>query len=390
MSSPLTEIKSMSSHVSNESVEEKETEYGYHRSTLWRSLYVLSQELHAVNKNTITSVSTANNPHPLRFLAILDLESQYDYSRPYFNLPHTGLDLFALKRMCTQFEVCPLDANTTDVYPKEAIKCSSTMIDMLNVLHGEAEDARNTLLLNTSVYPHDIPFWHQYTNGEEKRLSIVLTTDPLIQNIPNLSRSAMPQLKQSDIRKGDVKLSPCKSSYSYSSGGGEGSSAFTNSIYTPLMNLRFAGDDLLSSLPDPLGHYFRLITQYHLQDAVIVAPTVQCRNWVLIKPAEYAQQRDNAPPKEKNSLRHHQVMLKLMKLLLDASITVKMSHDFHLGGKDRMLVTKTVSQCYYNIPIPVPEDVLRTDGIQVSLLMEDSAFDNIDNICTSYSMGPDM
>lgn len=53
------------------------------------------------------------------------------------------LDLFALKRMRAQFEVHPLDGDATDVYPEEAIKCSSTAIDMLNVLHGEAEDARN-------------------------------------------------------------------------------------------------------------------------------------------------------------------------------------------------------------------------------------------------------
>lgn len=45
--------------------------------------------------------------------------------------------------MRAQFEIRPLDADATDVYPKEAIKCSSTAIDMLNVLHGEAEDARN-------------------------------------------------------------------------------------------------------------------------------------------------------------------------------------------------------------------------------------------------------
>jgi hypothetical protein len=53
------------------------------------------------------------------------------------------LDLFALKRMRAQFEIRPLDADATDVYPEEAIRCSSTAIDMLNVLHGEAEDARN-------------------------------------------------------------------------------------------------------------------------------------------------------------------------------------------------------------------------------------------------------
>jgi hypothetical protein len=45
--------------------------------------------------------------------------------------------------MRAQFEVRPLDANATHVYPEEAVKCSSSAFDMLNVLHGEAEDARN-------------------------------------------------------------------------------------------------------------------------------------------------------------------------------------------------------------------------------------------------------
>lgn len=45
--------------------------------------------------------------------------------------------------MRAQFEVRPLDASATHVYPEEAIKCSSSAIDMLNVLHGEVEDARN-------------------------------------------------------------------------------------------------------------------------------------------------------------------------------------------------------------------------------------------------------
>lgn len=111
MSSPLTDIESVSSHVSDDSVETQETENGYRRSALWRSLYVLSQEPRAVNEDTVTSVPTANNPRPLRvmgdnaeywvndsgemftfkFPAILDLEGQYDRSGPYFNLPRTGV-----------------------------------------------------------------------------------------------------------------------------------------------------------------------------------------------------------------------------------------------------------------------------------------------------------
>ncbi|KAG1894379.1 uncharacterized protein F5891DRAFT_1195360 [Suillus fuscotomentosus] len=135
-------------------------------SPLWRSLYVLATSPAAVNKSTVTCVPNANNPRPLRgmgdnteywvnhsgelftfkFPATLDFDGQFDHTRPYFNLPHTGLDLNVLKKMHAQFEVRPLDVKAMDTYPEEAIKCSSATLDMLNVLHGEADDARNALL----------------------------------------------------------------------------------------------------------------------------------------------------------------------------------------------------------------------------------------------------
>lgn len=154
------------------------------RSPLWMSLYVLSTASGAVNENTVSSVPAANNPCPLRnmgdnaeywvndsrkaftfkFPATIDLNSQYDRTGPYFNLPRTGvsmrlcstrvgtdpkyncciqLDLRALKKMQAQFEIRPLDIDAKDAFPEEAITCSSSVLDMLNVLHGEAEDARN-------------------------------------------------------------------------------------------------------------------------------------------------------------------------------------------------------------------------------------------------------
>lgn len=113
MSSPPSDNESVSSHVSDESLTTQETEDGYRKSALWRSLYVLSREPRAVNDNTVSSVPTANNPRPLRvmgdnaeywvndageqftfkFPATLDLEGQYDRSGPYFNLPRTGVRL---------------------------------------------------------------------------------------------------------------------------------------------------------------------------------------------------------------------------------------------------------------------------------------------------------
>lgn len=105
----------------------------------------------------------------------------------------------------------------------------------LDLFIGYARNDTLAVLPNASVYPRDVPFWRQYTNGEEKRLSVVLTTDPLVQNIPDPSRSSMPRLKRSDIgsmcltlvsyccltnwafAEADAKLSPCKPSYSLSS-----------------------------------------------------------------------------------------------------------------------------------------------------------------------------
>ncbi|KAG1733089.1 hypothetical protein EDD22DRAFT_852641 [Suillus occidentalis] len=154
MSSPLTEIESVSSHASEDSISAQENEDGYHRSALWRSLFVLSQDLRAVNEHTVSSVPTTNNPRPLRVMGdnaeywVNDSSDIFTFKFPATldleEAPTTQLDLFALKRMRAQFEIRPLDADATDVYPEEAIRCSSTAIDMLNVLHGEAEDARNT------------------------------------------------------------------------------------------------------------------------------------------------------------------------------------------------------------------------------------------------------
>jgi len=48
-----------------------------------------------------------------------------------------------LKKMQAQFKICPLNTQAVGTFPEEAIKCSSSALDMLNVLHGEAEEARN-------------------------------------------------------------------------------------------------------------------------------------------------------------------------------------------------------------------------------------------------------
>jgi hypothetical protein len=44
---------------------------------------------------------------------------------------------------------------------------------------------------------------------------------------------------------------------------------------------------LLSDLPDPLGRYSSLITQYNLRDATVVAPNIRDGGGNLIRPQEY-------------------------------------------------------------------------------------------------------
>lgn len=59
----------------------------------------------------------------------------------------------------------------------------------------------------------------------------------------------------------------------------------------PSQNIHATDDNpaqpLLSDLPDPLGRYASLITQYNLRDATVVAPNIRDGNGVLIRPQEY-------------------------------------------------------------------------------------------------------
>lgn len=45
--------------------------------------------------------------------------------------------------MRAQFELRQLEDQGSEMVPEEAIKCSRAAIDLLNVLHGEAQEARN-------------------------------------------------------------------------------------------------------------------------------------------------------------------------------------------------------------------------------------------------------
>ncbi|KAG2139778.1 hypothetical protein DEU56DRAFT_912045 [Suillus clintonianus] len=112
------------------------------------------------------------------------------------------------KKVRAQFEVHPLKNNGNEKYLEEVMKCSSAAMDMLNILHGEAEDVRNAH--TCAVYPRGVPFWQHYPDADNECFSITLTTDPLVQNIPDPSHSSVLRLKHGDIGKGDSMYSPCK------------------------------------------------------------------------------------------------------------------------------------------------------------------------------------
>ncbi|KAG1762614.1 hypothetical protein EV702DRAFT_1206340 [Suillus placidus] len=234
--------------------------------------------------------------------------------------------------MRAQFEIRPLDSQLHSSFPEEAVKCSSSALDMLNVLHGEAEDARNALLA-PNMHPRDNPFWRSIRVGPNERFSLVLTTDPLVGNMTD--RSPVPRLRRCDIGKGDSMRSPCKAKAAAMGGGSPGGGQ--SSVQG------VPAQALLSDLPDPLGRYSSLITQFNLHEATVVAPNIRDGRGDLIHPQEYntklatgdvvvvecqlklwtiaPNRRDTAPSDDKNGSRRYQVMLKSMKLLPDTSIT---------------------------------------------------------------------
>ncbi|KAG1876997.1 hypothetical protein C8R48DRAFT_768562 [Suillus tomentosus] len=345
------------------------------KTPLWMSLYVHSVRPPAVNEDTISSVPSANNPRPLRampdnaeywvsnageaftfkFPATLDIEGQFDRSGAYFNLPRTGLDLGAIKKMRAQFEVRPLDAEARDVFPAEAIRCSSATLDMLNVLHGEAEDARNAHD-SRAAYPRDAPFWRTSNGGENNGFSIVVTTDLLLGNIPDPAKASVPRLRRCDIGstytrvivrqrrpltpqidvEGDTMQSPSKAKAAASAGSPPSGDPVPTTTLEP-------GTLRLSDLPDPLGRYAAVITQYGLQECTVIAPNVRDGHGVLIGPHEYRSKlktgdvvmlecqlklwtispsrREGGPGEDRNGSRRYQVMLKSMQLLPDARVT---------------------------------------------------------------------
>jgi hypothetical protein len=87
------------------------------------------------------------------------------------------LDLGALKKMRAQFEIRPLDSKLHSSFPEEAIRCSSSALDMLNVLHGEAEDARNACeypleCRTLGIYQLGQQYWRQICTRETTRSGV--------------------------------------------------------------------------------------------------------------------------------------------------------------------------------------------------------------------------
>ncbi|KAG2129847.1 uncharacterized protein EDB93DRAFT_1108582 [Suillus bovinus] len=77
---------------------------------------------------------------------------------------------------------------------------------MLNVLHEEAEDSRNTLISSRAAYPRYVPFWHSTGSDENECFLIVVTIDLLVGNIPDPAQALVLHLRHGDISKCQLKL----------------------------------------------------------------------------------------------------------------------------------------------------------------------------------------
>jgi hypothetical protein len=56
-----------------------------------------------------------------------------------------------------------------------------------------------TVLSKNAIVPRDTPFWREYKEGEKTRFSVVVSTDPLVRDLPNPTRSSVPRLRRCDI-----------------------------------------------------------------------------------------------------------------------------------------------------------------------------------------------
>ncbi|KAG1887494.1 uncharacterized protein F5891DRAFT_988195 [Suillus fuscotomentosus] len=327
------------------------------KSPMWRSLYALCTTAAAINSHTVS-----RQPFTFKFPVRVNLVGQFNHTGPYSNLPHTGLDLGALKKMCAQFELRQLEEHESNEFPPEAIRCSVATMESFNVLHGEAEDAGNALLLGKAFYPQDMSFWRKYKEGGRKCLSTIMTTDPLVVNILDPSQSSMPHLRWSDI--GNMQESIlCSRAVPQGVKDRDQVLLMVRTIGDLPWVLTDAGDalttedNLLSDLPNPLGWYAGLVTQYNLQCSKVDALIICDIHGDLIHPQEYrmklvtgdigmveCQLKLDGNPEERNGMRRYQVMLKEMKVLPDASITAKMFNDYMGDAKGKHKATNDLDE----------------------------------------------
>ncbi|KAG1775892.1 hypothetical protein EV702DRAFT_1198798 [Suillus placidus] len=284
------------------------------KTPLWMSLYVASVTSPAVNENTISSVPNTNNPRPLRvmgdnaeywvndageaftfkFPATVDLDGQFDRTGPYFNLPQDRVGPRGLKKDACTVRDPPTRQPVALVFSRRG--CQVQLFSPRYVKCSPRRGRRRPKCLAGPEYA-------------SQRQSY-----PLVGNMTD--RSPVPRLRRCDIGKGDSMRSPCKAKAAAMGGGSPGGGQ--SSVQG------VPAQALLSDLPDPLGRYSSLITQFNLHEATVVAPNIrdvvvvecQLKLWTITP-----NRRDTAPSDDKNGSRRYQVMLKSMKLLPDTSIT---------------------------------------------------------------------
>ncbi|KAF8838831.1 hypothetical protein BDN67DRAFT_982265 [Paxillus ammoniavirescens] len=278
------------------------------RSPLWISLLASVQSKGALTAEAIGNIASENNPRPLRsqmpdtaeywldssgslfvmkFPAQLDTSGQYSRIGSYFNLPSTGcslllekLDASSLRKLKAQFELCPLGFGCKGdlEFPANAIQCSCSALETLFALVTEVEDSRNASV-DVAKHASTTPFWRTYDT--EDHYVLIIHSDPLIKDLPDLKAMSGPRFSRAEIGKSSILLSPSKvkaraTSQVGSSSGVQG-------------GRKAGGQWKISNLKDPQGRYAGLLNSHPaLHDASVISPNVRDGKGVLIPPGEYA------------------------------------------------------------------------------------------------------
>jgi hypothetical protein len=186
-----------------------------------------------------------NNGETLQigFPAYLDVRGKYARQGPYFNMEtdhgvkvcthsYSSIPLYllvsnqsemsSLKKMRAQFELKPLISNSFnfDDLPASAIESSALALNIFQMIFTEVESKRNESKCRQMSHPHTnqrhleiepskqpatTPFHRTYLT--EDRYSLVVSTQPLLRNVPDPGKTPIRGMSLKDLK------SSCTSNY---------------------------------------------------------------------------------------------------------------------------------------------------------------------------------